>query len=179
MSMKFAFRPVLFLAALAAVAEAPVAAAPADFREQAGAYLAATWPADRPGAAVIVTGRGRTLYAAGRGLADVERRTAIAPGTVFRLGSITKQFTAAIILQLVDERRLSLDDPLSRFFPDYPRPGASATVRQLLNHMSGIQLGAGAPSWPGGQRGELSIDDRADPAAGRHHQGLRLRTQHL
>jgi D-alanyl-D-alanine carboxypeptidase len=145
--LKLAVRALLILAALAAVAAGPAAAAPADFRERATAYLAATWPADRPGVAVIVTERGRTVYAAGRGLADVERRTPIARGTVFRLGSITKQFTAAIILQLVDERRLSLDDPLSRFFPDHPQPGASATVRQLLNHTSGIQSYTGIPGW--------------------------------
>jgi len=145
--MKFAFRLILFLAAFSAIAAAPVAAAPADLRARADAYLAATWPADRPGAAVIVTEHGRTIYAAGRGLADVERHRPITPATVFRLGSITKQFTAAVILQLADEGRLSLDDPLSRFIPDYPQPGASATVRQLLSHMSGIQSYTGIPGW--------------------------------
>ena len=145
--MKFASRPVVLVAAVAAIAAAPAQAVPADFRAQADAHLARSWPAGRPGAAVIVTERGRTVYTAGRGLADVERRTPIAPDSVFRLGSITKQFTAAIILQLVDERRISLDDPLSRFFPDYPQPGATATVRQLLNHTSGIQSYTGIPGW--------------------------------
>jgi CubicO group peptidase (beta-lactamase class C family) len=66
---------------------------------------------------------------------------------VFRLGSITKQFTAAVVLQLVAEGKMSLDDPVSRFFPDYPQPGASATVRQLLNHTSGIQSYTSIPGW--------------------------------
>ena len=91
--------------------------------------------------------RGETLYQAGRGLADVEARRPITPDSVFRLGSITKQFTAAVILQLVQEGRISLDDPVSRFLPDYPGPGASATVRQLLNHTSGIQSSTGIPGW--------------------------------
>lgn len=146
--MTFAFRPVAALAALALVAAAaPALAAPADLRARADASLTASWPADRPGAAAIVTERGRTVYTAGRGLADVERRTPVRPETIFRLGSITKQFTAAIIMQLVDERRISLDDPLSRFYPDYPQPGATATVRQLLNHTSGIQSYTGIPGW--------------------------------
>jgi CubicO group peptidase (beta-lactamase class C family) len=122
-------------------------AQPADFRARADALLAAAYPADGPGAAVIVMRGGRVIYSAGRGLADVEANRAITPQTIFRLGSLTKQFTAAVVLQLVAEGRLSLDDPISRFFPDYPEPGARATVRQLLNHTSGIQSYTGIPGW--------------------------------
>ncbi|HEX8644545.1 MAG TPA: serine hydrolase domain-containing protein [Allosphingosinicella sp.] len=140
------------LAASAAPATAaqPVPAAaprPADLRARADAILEAAYPADGPGAAVIVTRGGRIVYAAGRGLADLEARRPITPQTVFRLGSITKQFTAAVILQLVAEGRISLDDPVTRFFPDYPQPGGRATVRQLLNHTSGIQSYTGIPGW--------------------------------
>lgn len=105
--------------------------------------------ADEPGAAVIITQGGRTIYARGRGLANVEARTPITPDTLFRLGSITKQFTAAVIMQLAQEGRISLDDPLSRFFPDYPQPGAGATVRQLLNHTSGVQSYTAIPRFMG------------------------------
>jgi CubicO group peptidase (beta-lactamase class C family) len=131
----------------AAIAGAAAAAPPADLKAQADAIVAAAFPADGPGGAVIVTRGGETLYAAGRGLADVQTRRPITPDSVFRLGSITKQFTAAVILQLVQEGRISLDDPVSRFFPDYPQPGASATVRQLLNHVSGIQSYTEIPGW--------------------------------
>jgi len=136
-------------AAFSVLWAAPAAAAPipADFAARADAYLESAFPADSPGAAVIVTQNGRTVYARGRGLADVEAGRPIGPDTVFRLASITKQFTAAVILQLADEGRLSLDDPLSRFLPDYPQPGAGATVRQLLNHTSGIQSYTGIPGW--------------------------------
>ena len=126
-------------------------ARPADFRARADALLAAAYPADGPGAMVIVTQRGRTVYAAGRGLADIEARRPIGADTVFRLGSLTKQFTAAIVLQLVQEGRISLDDPVSRFFPDYPQPGAGATVRQLLNHTSGIQSYTAIPGFMVGE----------------------------
>jgi CubicO group peptidase (beta-lactamase class C family) len=138
------------IAALIAAAFAFMSAAaaqPADFRARADAILQAAYPADGPGAAVIVTRGGRIIYSAGRGLADLRTRRPITPDTVFRLGSITKQFTATVILQLVAEGRISLDDPLSRFFPAWPQPGARATVRQLLNHTSGIQSYTSIPGW--------------------------------
>jgi CubicO group peptidase (beta-lactamase class C family) len=133
------------------VAGAGVAVAqPADFRARADAILQAAYPADGPGATVIVTRRGRVIYSASRGMADIEGRRPLRADSVFRLGSLTKQFTAAIILQLVQEGRISLDDPVSRFFPDYPQPGAAATVRQLLNHTSGIQSYTAIPGFMGG-----------------------------
>ncbi len=127
-------------------------AQPADFSAQAEALVAASYPPDGPGAAVIVTRGGRVIYAGGRGLADVEARRPITPDTPFRLGSIVKQFTAALVLKLVAEGRISLDDPVSRFFPDWPQPGAAATVRQLLNHSSGIQDFSKIPGWIAGNR---------------------------
>lgn len=118
-----------------------------DFKSTADALLAAAYPADGPGAAVIVTRGGRVIYSKGRGLANVEARRPITADTGFRLGSIVKQFTAAVVLKLVDEKKISLDDPISRFFPDYPQPSAAATVRQLLNHTSGIQDFSKIPGW--------------------------------
>ena len=117
---------------------APAAALPANFKAKADKMLADAYAASGPGAAVIVTENGKTVYAAGRGLADVAAKVPITPATHFRLGSITKQFTAAAILKLAEQGKLSLDDPLSKFLPTYPAPGASATVRQLLNHTSGV-----------------------------------------
>ncbi len=132
----------------ASVANAqPSATETADFAAQAKAMVEAAYPAEGPGAAVVVTRGGRVIYSAGRGLADVEARRPITPDTAFRMGSIVKQFTAAIILQLVAEGKISLDDPISRFFPDWPKPAAGATVRQLLNHTSGIQDFSKIPGW--------------------------------
>ncbi len=143
--MKFALKPIPLLAAALSLAPLPAAAVPADFRQRAEAQLAAV-PADGPGMAAIVTEHGRTVYAGGRA-SPMSRRARRSPRTVFRLGSITKQFTSSVIMQLVDEGKVSLDDPLSRFLPDYPQPGAAVTVRQLLNHTSGIQSYTGIPGW--------------------------------
>ncbi len=133
--------------AAVAAGENPALAQSADFRAEAEALLEAAFPADGPGAAVVVTRGGEVIYSAGRGLADVEARRPVTPDTAFRLGSIVKQFTAATILKLVEEGKVSLDDPVSLFFPDWPQPTAGATVRQLLNHTSGIQDFSKIPGW--------------------------------
>ncbi|HYE47369.1 MAG TPA: serine hydrolase domain-containing protein [Caulobacter sp.] len=134
------FNTIIGPAAVAVVLSigGPVLAQPADFDRQAAALLEAAYPADGPGAAVVVTRKGKVIFTGSRGLADLDTGRPITADTPFRLGSITKQLTAAVVLQLVAEGKISLDDPLSRFFPDWPQPGAKATVRQLLNHSSGL-----------------------------------------
>jgi D-alanyl-D-alanine carboxypeptidase len=126
-----------------AEAQAPVAAgasaSPEELRALADVVLAESYAADGPGAAVVVMQGGKIVYQGARGMADIGESRTITPDTVFRLGSITKQFAAAVIVQLAQEGKLSLDDPLAKFIPDYPQPGASASVRQLLQHTSGIQ----------------------------------------
>jgi CubicO group peptidase (beta-lactamase class C family) len=119
----------------------------ASFKAEAERMLRTAFPADGPGAAGIVTRRGKLLYQGVQGLADVANKRPIRPGAAFPLGSLTKQFTAAAILKLVEQRKIALDDPLSRFFPDWPEPSAKATVRQLLNHSSGVQDFTKIPGW--------------------------------
>ena len=139
-------------AASALVMAAQASALPADFNAKADAVLNSAFEANAPGAAAIVMDDGKVVYAAGRGLADVSARKAITPDTVFRLGSITKQFTAAVVLQLVEEGKVSLSDPLSKYLPDFPKPGADATIAELLNHTSGIQSYTGIPGWMAGPK---------------------------
>ena len=134
-------------AALSLWVTVPAAAAPADFESKADSILKSAYPTAGPGAAAIVTDDGKTIYAGARGMADRDADKPITPDTVFRLGSITKQFAAAVMLQLVAEGKVSLDDKLSKFFPSYPKPGADATVRQILNHTSGVQPYTGIPGW--------------------------------
>ena len=134
-------------ASVAAMATVPALALPTGFKEKADALLAASYPADGPGAAVVISENGQIVYRGARGLADVEAKRPITPQTVFRIGSITKQFSAAVVLQLAAEGKLKLSDPVSKYFPDYPQPGASATVAQLLSHTVGIQSYTGIPGW--------------------------------
>ena len=91
-----------------------------------------------PGLSIAVLRGADTVVLRGWGYANVELRAPATPQTVYRLGSITKQFTALAILQLVEQGRLTLDDTLQRFVPNFPTPGRHVTIRQLLNHTSGI-----------------------------------------
>ena len=92
---------------------------------------------DSPGSAVLAAMDGKILYQKGFGYADLENHIPITPETKFRIGSISKQFTAAAILKLQEEGKLSVSDLLSKFIPDFPR-GDEVTIDQLLTHTSGI-----------------------------------------
>ncbi len=86
--------------------------------------------------AYIRTADGKT-WSGASGTTDLGRKRQMLPEYIFRVGSVTKSFTAVIILKLVEQGNLSLDDKLSRWFPDFPN-AESITIRQLLNHTSGI-----------------------------------------
>jgi len=102
--------------------------------------------ADYPGAAVLVAQEGKIVYQKGFGLAQIDKNIPITPETTFRIGSVTKQFTASAILKLVEEGRLALDDKLSKFIPDFPR-GDEVTIHHLLTHTSGIHSYTNVPDF--------------------------------
>ena len=104
----------------------------------ADAYLTRLEPLGFSGAALIVED-GRTVLRKGYGLADREAGTPITTASVFSLGSITKQFTAAAILALEGRGLLSVDDPISRHFPDVPPDKRAITLHHLLTHSSGLE----------------------------------------
>jgi CubicO group peptidase (beta-lactamase class C family)/uncharacterized pyridoxamine 5'-phosphate oxidase family protein len=89
------------------------------------------------GIAVLVARDGNVLYRKGFGYADIKNKIPVTPDTKFRIGSVTKQFTAAAILKLQENGLLSVNDKLSKFIPDFPR-GDEVTIHQLLTHISGI-----------------------------------------
>lgn len=88
---------------------------------------------------VLVAENGKVIHKKGYGRANMEWNIPNTPDTRFRLGSITKQFTAALILQLVDEGKVKIDGKLSDYLPTYRKDvGEKVTIHQLLNHTSGI-----------------------------------------
>lgn len=89
-----------------------------------------------PGIGVGIMSDGEIIYAKGFGMANLETGTKVTPDSVFVIGSNTKQFTAVAIVLLSEQAKLRLDDPLSKFFPDFPR--GEVTLRHLLTHSSGI-----------------------------------------
>ncbi len=90
-----------------------------------------------PGVSISVSRNGKLVYSKGFGSANLETGTPVAPTSLFKVGSITKQFTAAILMQLMEEGKLSVDDPLAKFYPSFPRAN-QITLRQMLSHTSGL-----------------------------------------
>lgn len=82
---------------------------------------------------------GDLLIVKGYGEADIENSVPMTAETVYRIGSLTKQFTAAAVLQLVEAGLMSLDDPMTDYLPDYPTQGHEVSIRHLLTHTSGIK----------------------------------------
>lgn len=85
----------------------------------------------------VVKGRD-TLVMKGFGFADLENDVPATAQTVYRIGSITKQFTSAAVMQLVEQGKVGLDDDITKYFPNFPTHGQHILVRHLLNHTSGI-----------------------------------------
>ncbi len=91
-----------------------------------------------PGLSLAVVNDGKTDYIKGYGFANLEHKVTVKPETIFQSGSVGKQFTAFAIMLLAEEGKLSLDDPISKFFSAAPKSWDSITVRNLLNHTGGF-----------------------------------------
>ncbi|MGE5487909.1 MAG: serine hydrolase domain-containing protein [bacterium] len=91
-----------------------------------------------PSVSVAVVDQGRLVYAKAFGMADIEKSRAADTSTRYAVGSVSKQFTAVALLMLQEEGRLSLDDKVSKYFPEFTRTG-DITIRQLLAHTSGYE----------------------------------------
>ena len=91
-----------------------------------------------PGVSLAVLRKGKIVLLKSYGLANVEHRVPVKPETIFQSGSMGKQFTAAAVMLLVQENKLSLDDKISKYFPDVPSTWKDITVRHLLTHTSGL-----------------------------------------
>src|SRR6266566_130693 len=108
------------------------------------------------GVSVAVARDGRVILARGYGMANVEHSVAVTPETVFHIASISKNILAAVVLRLADEGRLRLDDDVTKYVPEAPTHGRRVTVRQLLNHTSGIYSFTSLPEAENNERLELT-----------------------
>ncbi len=100
-----------------------------------------------PGASLAVVRSGKIIKSKGYGFADLQSNSAAKPKTVYEIGSMTKQFTAVSVMMLVEENKISLDDKLTKYFPDAPGWWNQITVRHLLTHTSGIQNHVAVPGF--------------------------------
>ena len=102
-------------------------------------YIRAEMQAQQiPGVSLAVIRNGEIVLARGYGLANVEHQVPVKPETIFQSGSMGKQFTATAVMMLVEEGKLSLDDKITKYFPDGPSAWRDITVRHLLTHTSGM-----------------------------------------
>jgi D-alanyl-D-alanine carboxypeptidase len=142
---------------VSAVQAAPVAAkADQALAVQLDAAIAPMYKANEPGATVIVMKDGKAVLRKAYGMADVAGKVAMKPDMTLRLGSITKQFTAVGILMLMEEGKLNLSDPITKFLPDYPAQGKAITIAHLLTHTSGIVSFTNKPDYVPGMTRDLS-----------------------
>lgn len=155
---------LLSLAALVPPAGARPAAPAVDeaLAAKIDAVMSAVYKAGQPGAAIIVRKNGQTLFRKGYGLAHLELGVPVAPDMVFRLGSITKQFTAVSVLLLAQEGKLGLQDEITKFLPDYPTQGRKITIEHLLTHTSGIQSYTDMAEWLPLWRKDFTVKELID-----------------
>lgn len=111
------------------------------------AVMSGIYKPGEPGAAVIVRRGGQTIFRKGYGMADLELEVKVEPDMVFRLGSITKQFTATAILMLAEQGKVSLQDEISKYLPTFPTGDKKVTIEHLLTHTSGIKSYTNMEEW--------------------------------
>lgn len=133
--------PILACAALCIGASPAAAQQPVNdsTRVALNRVFAAWSAADGPGCAVGVSRDGTVVFQNGYGLADVETESPITPASVFHVGSVSNQFTAAALMLLARDGRLSLDDDVRRYLPELPDYGHRITLRHLLTNTSGLR----------------------------------------
>jgi CubicO group peptidase (beta-lactamase class C family) len=100
-----------------------------------------------PGLSLAIVREGRVIKESGYGLASVELEVPVMPSTVFETGSISKQITAAAVMMLVEESKVSLNDPVSKYIVESPQSWRRVTVRHLLTHTSGLKNYNGLPGF--------------------------------
>ncbi len=91
-----------------------------------------------PGLALLVARNGQIIRAQGYGFSNLELQVPVKPETIFQSGSMGKQFTATAVMMLVEQGKVALDDPLTKYFPEAPAAWSQVTVRNLLSHTAGF-----------------------------------------
>ncbi|MCH8622540.1 serine hydrolase domain-containing protein [Undibacterium sp. TS12] len=125
-------------------------------------YLARYLKPANAGAAVIVTRKGDILLRKAYGMADTSQHLALQADMPLRVGSVTKQFTAAAIMLLAEEGKLAVTDDIHKYLPDYPTQGKLITIENLLTHTSGIRNYTALPGFYGKAVSQVSTTEAID-----------------
>ncbi len=139
----------------AATAEAARTQVADPISESAVNALFSSWTSSTPGCAIGISVHGKVVLEKSYGMADLEHDVPNTADTIFEAGSVSKQFTAAAVLLLERDGKLSLDDPVRRYVPELPDYGTAITIRQMLQHTSGLRDWGSIEEiagWPRGSR---------------------------
>ncbi|MBL7906232.1 MAG: serine hydrolase [Bacteroidales bacterium] len=115
-----------------------------------------------PGAALLIAEKGKVVYRKAFGMADLELNVPMKPEMVFEIGSMTKQMTAVAVLMLMEEGKLSLQDEITKYIPDYPVQGHKITIHHLLTHTSGIKSYTSMQEWQPLWRNDMTPEEMID-----------------
>ena len=152
---------LLILPALAAAQVRPTnATIVREVDSLARAFVAA---GSTPSIAISITRGGNPVVTGAWGKADIEQNVDATPISIYELGSATKQFTAAAVMQLVDQGKVKLDESIGTYLPSLPEAWRAVTVHQLLNHTSGIPNYTAVPAWPQRWGEEMTPDTMIAP----------------
>ncbi|MBS1529918.1 MAG: serine hydrolase [Bacteroidetes bacterium] len=130
-------KPIL-LFLLLSIASISVAQTTTEPARSIDSLVAPQFGGNQPGISILIAKKGQIIYQKAFGSADIELNVPMQPNDIFKIGSITKQFTAVAILQLAEQGKLRLDDPIQKYIPDYPDKQGTITIENLLTHTSGI-----------------------------------------
>jgi len=159
MKRTYGFACLAMLAAISPVAAQRSTVTRDAFRPRADSLVFTYLAESRAPSASFAVIRGNDTLAYGaHGLADVDAWRAPTAATIYQIGSITKQFTSAAIMKLVEQGRVKLDDDLSKYVPQFPLQGKKVSIRHLLNHTSGIHSYTSSSAWQKTWSDELSPD---------------------
>ena len=133
-------RIFISIAVLSCLSYAAIAQAPSneEVSAKANEYMAAAEKVDKFSGSVLIARDGKPILSKGYGMANYEWNISNTPDTVFRLGSITKQFTSAAIMLLQERGKLSTSDPICKYVTECPAAWEPITIKQVLTHTSGI-----------------------------------------
>ena len=129
---------------------------PADLGQRVEALADKTLSRPVAGISIAIARDGQVVFARGYGMANLDHSVAVTPETVFHIASISKNILTGVVLQLVDEGKLNLDDDVTKYVPEAPTHGQKVTVRQLLNHTSGIYSFTSLPEAEANERLDLT-----------------------
>lgn len=179
--MKTAVLLPLLLASLSLPAAALALSAPpaalaspaASSRQQAVDQLFARYTSTTtPGCAVAVAQNGHTILSRAYGMADLEHGVAATPATIYEAGSVSKQFTAAAIVLLARDGKLSLDDDIRKYLPEMPDYGTPVTVGQMIRHTSGLRDWGAVAAMAGWPRNSRVVNNQDVLALAAQQKGL-------